>query len=64
MTQISISQESIVALGVIIIMIAASLIGIKSCDMRLQRDRVLCEKFSKSIEEYDNCMVSRKRVER
>lgn len=64
MTRIDISQESIVALGVVIIMVAAGLWGMKSCDTSLQRDRVLCEKYSATIEAYDNCMIGRKRVER
>jgi hypothetical protein len=36
----------------------------KSCSLDLNRDRVLCEKYSYTIEEYDNCIAKRARVRR
>jgi hypothetical protein len=51
----------LVVFGAILITFSAAL---KSCSFDLNRDRTLCEKYSKTIKEYDECIMSRKRIER
>lgn len=49
---------------VLLLIVYALSATFKSCSLDISRDRVLCEKYSYTIEEYDNCMIKRARVKR